>query len=201
MVVTVVMIVTVLIVVAVLVMVAVLIVVAILILAVVTVLIVVAVLGMVAVLIVVTVLIVVAILILAVVTVLSLVMRPVIMVTVLIVVAVLGMHCARGNRSKFHLWMHCNLAYSTRPAHDCTANDGRFPPEIHLEHDHLAARNGLAVGVSVAGFILMTVLVLTLVLVLRDGLFINKNEPFSFEGKKTRLWSHAYVIELRLQGE
>ena len=129
------------------------------------------------------------------------VMRALVMVTVILVVAVLGMHCARSNRGKFHLWMHCNLADSTRPTHDCAANDGRFPSEIHLEHDHLAARNSLAVGVSVAGFILMTVLVLMTVLILGDGLFIDKNEPFSFEGKKTRLWSHAYVIELRLQGE
>ena len=130
------------------------------------------------------------------------VMRILVMVTV---VAVLSVYCARSNRGKFHLWMHCNLANSARPVHYRAANDGWFPSEMHLEHDHLAARTGLAVGVLVAGFILMTVLVrwggFFTVFVMWGGFFIDKEEPFSFEGKKARLWSHPYVIELCLQGE
>ncbi len=123
------------------------------------------------------------------------VMCILVMVTVVLVIAVLSVYCTGSNRGKFHFRMHRYLADSACPVHDCAANDGRFPSEIHLEHDHFAARTGFAVGVIVAGFILMTVLVMW------GGFFIDKEEPFSFEGKKARLWSHPYVIELCLQGE
>ena len=59
----------------------------------------------------------------------------------------------------------------------------------------------MAVLVLMTVLVLMAVLVLMTVLVGCGQLFIDKEEAVPLEGKKSGLWSHAYVIELRLQGE
>ena len=83
-----------------------------------------------------------------------------------LVVLILFMDCARSNRDKFHLRMYGNLADSARQVHEYAANNGRFPFEVHLEHDHLTARTGLAMLVLMTLLILMTLLVLMTLLIL-----------------------------------